>query len=468
MQTIAQECGYASQFIDLNLDLYHTQRKFPPLQPVWTWTADGLPYSAVKMYVRLFRAWHRQIQDYAPDYLGISVFSYHSQVHTTLFLKWLKRHGFTTPIIVGGGGVGIKDNQYPDYACYGTGLLEQGLVDYYVVGEGENTLRAILKQELPYPGVNNTDFEPLPDFSSVPVPNFDSFRINDYEYPMNKVSISVEGSRGCVRNCTFCDIKKVWRRYKFKAGADLAQELVELSNKYQIYNFWFNDSLVNGSLRAYRDFIRRLADYNEQQPVERKITWSGQYIVRSSDQIKDEDIRLTKLAGCHTLAVGIESGSFEVRKHMGKPFTDVDIEHTFGLLRHYDIKIFLLMIVGYPTENEKAYNETVEFFKKYRKLAAEGTITGVNLGQTQSIIPDTPLSDMKADLGIEQYRVGSGVVWYNSNSTMEKRIERRVKLQKLAQQLGYRFFDTESQLKSFKSMLAHDHSAVNLPAQVHG
>jgi radical SAM superfamily enzyme YgiQ (UPF0313 family) len=40
--------------------------------------------------------------------------------------------------------------------------------------------------------------------------------------------IAVEGSRGCVKNCTFCDIKKIWGSYKFKNGHALADEIIKL------------------------------------------------------------------------------------------------------------------------------------------------------------------------------------------------------------------------------------------------
>ena len=463
MQSVAIQQGFSSSFIDLNLDLYYLKLSIAELDSVWNWQFSKIKFSAAKAYINLFRQCLQKIQKINPEYVGISVFSYQSHPHAELFFRWLKRRHVGFKIIVGGAGAAarVDGNFEKDY--FGKSMLERGLIDYYVAGEGELALAAILNNQLPYPGVNNQDYEILQSFDSVPIPSFDTFELDKYQYPLNRTSISVEGSRGCVRNCSFCDIKSIWKKYKFKSGEKLAKELIVLGNKYQTSNFWFNDSLVNGSLSAHRDFIKYLANHN--QTNDPKITWSGQYIIRPRNNTLDQDIQLAKQSGCHTLAIGIESGSHDVRRHMGKDFSNDDIDYTFQLLRKNDIKIFLLMIVGYPTETEKDFECTLNLLRRYKNLALEGTISGVNLGYTLSILPNTPLSAQKDKLQIQGSE--DNIFWFNETSTIQTRISRRIRAQELGIELGYNFFDADNQFKAFENLLDGKHTSLT-PAQNHG
>ena len=451
IRSIADQKGWQSKLLDFNLYLYQKNKQLA------NWIDGNISLHLAKQYVKIFRSWKKQIDAFDPDLLALSVFSYHSHCHTTLFCKWLRKHASQLPILIGGAGA-ISEN-------YGAKMFSQNLVDHYIVGEGEEPFRALLDGALSYPGLNNTNFAVLQDFSQVPAPNFDGLPLDEYEYPMGRKSISIEGSRGCVRNCSFCDIKKIWKKYKYKDGSALAHEMIQLANRYSTYNFWFNDSLINGSLKVYRQFVQTLADYNALAEPEKQISWSAQYIVRSVLPSLEDDIKLTKQSGCHTLAIGIESGSEAVRAHMGKPFTNQDIETTFSLLRKHDIKIFLLMIIGYPTETAKDFKDTIDLFTRYQKYAVDGSISGVNLGGTLAILPDTPLDQVKHDLGIKN---SNNRDWSNQHSNLQLRIARRLYAQEHASQLGYRFFDSEKQLQRFKNMILHPVVEQELESDVHG
>ena len=454
LQEIAIQNNYETKFLDLNLDLHLKTKINNKLTNIHNMGMYTLAYSDAKLYIKLCREWIKSIKEYNPSWLAISVFSYQSQAQTLFFLKYLKKHSISSKIVIGGPGINVESKWEPNTPSFGRELLTKQVIDYYVTGEGEVALASILQGQFDYPGINSENYVALEDFSKVPIPNFDSFLLDLYQsFDTNeKTTLSVEGSRGCVRNCTFCDIKKIWKKFKYKDGDQITQELISLQQKYNIRNFWFNDSLINGSTKAYRSFITSLAEHNAQQQEQNKIRWSSQFILKPKSAVTSEDIRLTRLAGGHTLAIGIESGSYAVRKHIGKNFTDEDIEYSFALLREHDIKIFLLMLIGYPTETEEDFQQTLAFFKKYKNLALEGTINGVQLGQTLDILPGTPLSAQQKQLGIESNQ-SKGIFWINQHSDLKLRISRRLHAEEYIRDLGYNLYNSEPELDFFKHVL---------------
>ena len=100
-----------------------------------------------------------------------------------------------------------------------------------------------------------------------------------------------------------------------------ADEMISQSENYNIYDFSFTDSLINGSMKAYRDFISILAEYNNS--AKHKLTWGGQFIVRGLNQMTEKDWEMTRDSGAKMLTLGVESGSEKVRDHMKKQFSVV-------------------------------------------------------------------------------------------------------------------------------------------------
>jgi len=377
------------------------------------------------------------------DLVAISVFSHHSVNFTKFFLD-NHRHEFAAQVVVGGAGlnnlswcVNHSSNTQPFYEY----LYNAGLTDYWILGEGEESFESLL-QGIPDPGVNSRQYNFLEDFEKVPIPNYDHYNLDYYQQLNNGIKlIAVEGSRGCVKNCTFCDIKKIWGSYKFKNGHALANEIIKLLEKYQANHFWFNDSLINGSLKTFRDFISELSLMRQHH----NFTWSGQAIVRKKSSQDEQDFITLKRSGCSTLAVGVESFSQRVRFHMTKKFTDDDLDNFLHLAQKYNIKLILLMIVGYPTETQEDFEIALQQLERYQHLADDGTISGIQFGTTNVLIPDTPLDSMKTSLGVV-YPIKSnqtdGSLWSVGQNTPVQRIKWRVEIGEHAQKLGYNCIDS--------------------------
>lgn len=224
-------------------------------------------------------------------------------------------------------------------------MLQTNLTDYVVNGEGDLSLPALLRgQDYNFPQMNDISNLPIPDYSDI---NFDEY---------SKPTLIVTGSRGCVRQCTFCDVHVNWKKYRFRPGKEVADEMIHQYKTYGIKKFHFSDSLVNGSLKEFRVFCKELADAN--LPIE----WRGQFIFRSG--MREEDWDNLAASGCKGLWIGIESGSDTVRWHMKKKFTNKDMYESVEALGKRKIDMLYLLIVGYPTETEEDFSDTLELLKR--------------------------------------------------------------------------------------------------------
>ena len=81
----------------------------------------------------------------------------------------------------------------------------------------------------------------------------------------------------------------------------------------------------------------------------------------------EEDWRLTKLSGAQSLSIGVESGSESVRDHMKKQFSNKDLDEFMEQAYKNQVKLRFLMIIGYPTETIKDFNDTLDMFERYKQ-----------------------------------------------------------------------------------------------------
>jgi radical SAM superfamily enzyme YgiQ (UPF0313 family) len=85
----------------------------------------------------------------------------------------------------------------------------------------------------------------------------------------------------------------------------------------------------------------------------------------------DSDWDLIRDSGCDELWIGIESGSEKIRNDMRKKFTNVDMYKSIEELGKRNIKMTYLMMVGYPTETDNDFEDTLDLIRwseRYKKL----------------------------------------------------------------------------------------------------
>lgn len=392
---------------------------------------------------QLITRWAIEIIGLAPTYLGISVFTYQNRTATELFCNYIK-HNSTIKIVIGGNG--LSDAQSQSDSPFGINLLDRGLIDYYIKGDGEYSLIELLKENTTFPGINATDLVQTGDIDKLPFPNFDNYNLSLYE-PL----LPITGSRGCIRHCSFCDVHE-HSRYKYRSGQRIVEEIIALSVKYQIYEFYFTDSLINGNLKEFKIMCESLAEYNLSH--EQKITWTGFFIVRGPKAHFKNYWQLIKDSGGKELRIGVETGSDSVRAHMNKKFTNLDLDYTMEMLAEYQISCMFLLVVGYPTETLEDFNQTLLMFNRYIKYANH-TIIDVTIGSTLSILVGTPLYKNAADDNIELDKHENNWIAHNNPElTLIERLRRVDVLKAYLDKLGYKLNNsTEVHIQMLESSI---------------
>jgi radical SAM superfamily enzyme YgiQ (UPF0313 family) len=416
LKSVVEAHGYTARTHDVNNDFLMSAHRNLDFMKQYFGFGISNDSNALEHTQRYVENVARSLLDtYDPKFLAISVFTSQCQTFTRLLSQQIKSVNPAVKIILGGQGLATQGIQSKD--SWARQCRDDGIVDHYIISEGEDALINLLKKGTGK-GIDGNEWRQKNNINDIPYPNYDDY---DFEKYSDK-KLMITGSRGCVRKCTFCDIHKHWQKFVFRTGRSIADEMITQSERYKIYDFSFTDSLINGSMKAYRDMITILAEHNGS--TDKKLTWGGQFIVRGIKSMTEDDWRLTKASGAKALSLGIESGSQSVRNHMKKQFSDKDLDEFMEQAFVNNVSVVFLMIIGYPTETQEDFIRTLKMFKRYRKY--QNIIDSVVLGTTLGILPGTPLAeDMDDDINLNN---GENFWIYKNNPTLDfrERIKRRI------------------------------------------
>jgi hypothetical protein len=451
IQGSLDKAGFKSKILDLNLDLYY--KSGDNYSDFFDYLAEAIDLDSERQAIvdSIFDEWVEQVLSINPRWIGISVFTFQCQYSTKKFLSKI-RSRYQGKIVIGGAGIstnGIASK----FSDFGQEMLDSGLIDTYIRGDGEHALVELLMGNDEYPGINNNNYLQL-SLDELPFPNYNDLIGLKYQYDNDELLLPINGSRGCVRKCTFCDIHEHWQRFTFRSGHVLAAEMISNYEKYGVTKFTFTDSLINGSMKAFRDLLTTIIKYYEDNNLEYGFfRFNGQFICRNSKQQTELDYELMSKAGCDHVLIGVETGSDSVRAHMKKQFTNAELKHVLEQFEKNNISVFFSMISGYPTETLEDHQQTLDMFTEFQKYALNGTINGLNLGTTLSVDDGTPLHKEMTDIGLMHLDDSSGRVginWINPHNpdlTLLERIRRRIELQEHVTDLGYYVWNGDSHLK---------------------
>lgn len=410
LASVCADNGLSSHYFDLNIDT----RKNKDIINFCVGTETDI--FEVNRY---FSNMAEEILKKKPKYVCISVLTYRGMNAAMALCIAIRTKDTNAKIIL--GGLGLHPTGLGSKSA-GQHMLNIGLCDYYVSGDGEIALDNLFK-DVGNIGINTHEWKQIENLDDVFIyPNYDSYNFDLYSHRR----IPITGSRGCVRRCTFCDIHSHWKKFVFRSGKSIAKEMSYISDKYDANFFWFTDSLVNGSMKAYREMIDELVE------LDKNLKWAGQFILRPKNQMTEEEWEKTAKSGGSNLSIGIESLDEEVRNHMLKKFSNDDILYGLSMMKKYKIQCTFLMIVGYVIETEQHFKNTLDMFERLVEYKGD-VISSVAVGSTLGILPNTPLS---------VYNNGTNENnWVYGDNTLEVRIGRLNRLKDHLTNLGYNIID---------------------------
>ena len=370
LKTILNEHNITSKIIDVNIEFYNYLNNLKQDLGYHYYEEDDSAFF-IDRYPKFVETivpiseefWKQKVEEILklePKFVGLSLLSEYSHSSSIYLSKLIKAANPNITIVWGGTGV-LQRYMEKIIKLYG----ENDFVDFWVEGDGE---KAIIELIDTYKTSETKGYKvPITDLESIPLPDYDDIEWDLYcpknDFPERK-PIYVTGSRGCVKRCDFCNVYEIWPNYIFRSGESIANEIIYCSENYGINTILFTDSLINGSMKHFRQLCTILKDYNSGKPWEEQIKWSSQWIIRSQHQMTRDDYVLMKKSGCQALEIGVESFCEDVRWEMGKKFTDDDMWFCFDALRDLKIHQTFLMIVGYVTETEQNHQQSLDTVRK--------------------------------------------------------------------------------------------------------
>jgi radical SAM superfamily enzyme YgiQ (UPF0313 family) len=445
------ESGYTAQSVDFSLEFFINQCNrnidklnalsdiFRPyenfdehsLQAVNEWTTDSINY----------------IKSINPTLVGISVFSVFQHRSAYLLAKAIREQCPNIKIVLGGFGLIVHSNSLDNFAKirrielikpYHQFMLDHKLCDYAILENGVSRIIDII-EEVVGPIKNDKRleyFESTTLFKS-PIPNYDEYKIDEYIWNEDR-SLPITGSKGCVRSCVFCDIPGQFGRFRYRTGEDIATEMVYLNQRHGIKIFEFTDSLVNGSNKAFKEWMTVVAEYNDKQTDDNKIRWFGHYICKPQSTQPAGIYELMARSGATNLIFGVESGSDAILEAMKKKITIKDVFDELEQLEKYRIKCTILMLSGFYNETWLRFLETLDFISKISKYVASGIIANMSFGTPLYINDQMHLHDAAHELGIivDELNDLNWTIADDPSNDFVERSRRRLIVQLLQDKLG--------------------------------
>lgn len=307
---------------------------------------------------------HRTVQDWKPDVLGIYATTGQEFWCEQHVLAWRKELPHLK--VVMGGPHPSFDYDILTRADYVDALIkaeaEYAMLDLVNAWEGNNSIEEIpnvgyLKDDLPHV---NPIRSVIHDLDTLPFPDVDIF----YKYPFlaAKRVMQVHASRGCQNSCTYCSVglmKKEWisgkKGEKFnrtKSVDYLCEEMSDILARYPNFRMVnFGDAALNMESGWIQEFA-------EKWPERVGLPFACNVNINYLDE---EDIEAMSRAGCVSVQFGLESGSEQVRLRVYKKgYTDKVVYSIPKLLRKHKITYRTNNIMGSPAETLEDMFNTVK------------------------------------------------------------------------------------------------------------
>ena len=214
--------------------------------------------------------------------------------------------------------------------------------------------------------IKNPLGEVVTDLDSLPFMDYSIFDVAKL-LEVRKKWLSVQFTRGCAFNCTYCYVTAD-KKQMFKTGYGLEKYLRKNSVEYSI-------RFLEHLCESYPGLIK-VFNLDDELPVMYKQWWTEfcqkfkerlfkKYGIEFTcngriDVMTEETIRLMSESGCRELRMGFESGSFRIRKEiLDKPIPEEKMIRVYGWCDKYGLRASSFTMIGIPTEDEESLNETI-------------------------------------------------------------------------------------------------------------
>lgn len=281
--------------------------------------------------------------------------------------------------------------------------LASPLIDYVVVGEGEQSFPALVealaahRDPLLVPGVHamrdgrlrGTPEAELIKMDSFTRPAYDLVDIDKYlnaPFMTTQRPLAIITSRGCPGRCRYCyNLVFNHHRWRGMSAGRVISDIRRLVADFQIDSVFLLDDNFFANWPRAMDICNRIIDERLD------ITFLNANCRVSTLQDRTaQELNVLQRAGFQKLFIGVESGSDEVLRMMAKDTTVEQIRRVNTALRDAGVVPVYSFMIGLPGETVAQMKATLRLMLDLVEAYPDAVVNAVNI---YSPFPGTPLYD---------------------------------------------------------------------------
>jgi radical SAM superfamily enzyme YgiQ (UPF0313 family) len=344
LAAVASKAGYEISVIDANAEELTTEEVLKRINSVGS---DIVAVSSVT--AQIYRGWE--------------------------ILKALKGYRPEVTTVIGG----VHPTSLPDES------LAHHFIDFVVRGEAEETFPELLnaldkrKSWKDIAGISyrmdqrivhnplrslieNLDRIPFPARHLFPFP-----RLYASPFMVRPRYATMITSRGCPGGCIFCNKNIFGFSFRMRSPENVVAEIEYLKNEFRIEEFHMADDCFSWDAERVKGICQLL--------LEKKldIKWACSNGIRV-DTVNPDLLKLMKKSGCYRISFGVESGSQDILKKIGKRISLKEIEEAFRMAQEAGMITVALFMLGNAGENRQTMEKTISFSNRILTDYAQFTI----------------------------------------------------------------------------------------------
>jgi radical SAM superfamily enzyme YgiQ (UPF0313 family) len=286
-------------------------------------------------------------EDFLPgknyDIIGISITS-NQLIRSLQIVEACKKFCPSSTIVV--GGIGVEMLIYK----------QKGNIDVVFHGEAEDTWPRFLEdyKKGNYQNVYKNVIKP--DMSKAPPPRWDLIKEDIHLYN----SVSIQTTRGCPFDCSFCDVIYTYGRKPRSKTIEQVLEEIKRLHDLKVQMVFIADDNFAGDKIYVKELLRRMIQLNNS--FKNPLGFFTQIDITIAKD--DELLALLADANFYTLMIGIESVNPDSLKDMNKKQNlGVSAVDAIKKIQSYGMVVLAHMIIGNESDDLTVFEKTAAFVK---------------------------------------------------------------------------------------------------------
>lgn len=201
-----------------------------------------------------------------------------------------------------------------------------------------------------------TDFQqPMQNLDDLGFPAHDKLEKELYRDPTTKrfPKTMVMGQKACINNCSFCCQPAFFGApsARYRSVEHFLEEL-KWVQWLGFKEVMFNDATLTSNMEWATALFEGMIKNNI------NLTWNCS---TRAERVNPGILKLMKRAGCHTIALGMESVDKAILKNIRKNIDPEQIRKSVSMIRKHGIDTILFCVVGFPGETRESIEKTISF-----------------------------------------------------------------------------------------------------------